>query len=125
MAALDAVGLTLTTVAAVVLAVNGASHPGWWAALAIAILAGAVTTVLLVWLLARRRMFVANVNAVASRLESGGQAVDLKFARTLRKHASNNADLDLAGRLEAATESHATPVVQSGGNRRIFTTATH
>ena len=73
MAALDAVGLTVTAIAAVLLAVTDATRIGRWvalAALAIAALTGAVTTVLLVWLRARRRAYVTNLEKVALRLES-------------------------------------------------------
>ena len=108
-AALDAVGLTVTAIAAVLLAVTDATRIGRWvalAALAIAALTGAVTTVLLVWLRARRRAYVTNLEKVALRLESPvGLSPDspyLKHAESLRDQAIKFREEGLAARLDAA-----------------------
>jgi hypothetical protein len=108
-AAVDGVGFTVTVVAAVLLAVTDVTGIGRWvalAALAVAALTGAVTTVTVVWLLARRRTYVTNIKEVALLLESrrglGPSRRYVEHAESLRAKAIEFGEEGLAARLDTA-----------------------
>jgi hypothetical protein len=112
-AALDAIGLTLTAIAAVVLAVTDVNRAGRMVALvalAFAALSGVATTIVFVRVLVRRRTFVTNVNAVVSPLESRDWSNPsalhemVRLATDLRKKAVDIGDIALAARILAATD---------------------
>jgi hypothetical protein len=112
-AVLDGVGLTVTAIAAVVLAVTDVTGP--WrvvalVALALAVLAGVVTTVVFVSLFARRRTFVTNVQDTVSQLESRPWKLQesqptLRLARSLRRQAFDLGEAGLLARLDTAIEN--------------------
>lgn len=108
-AALDAVGLIVTVIAAILLASTDVTRTGRWvvlAALAAAALTGVVSTVTLVGLLARRRAYVTNLEKVALRLKShrGSKPSSsyLTHAESLRDQAIGFGEEGLAARLDAA-----------------------
>lgn len=108
-AALDAIGLVVTIIAAVLFANTDVTRTGRWVvlvALAAAAVTGIVTTVTLVGLLARRRAYVRNMEKVALRLEShrGLRPSPSYFehAEDLRDEAIEFGEESLAARLDAA-----------------------
>src|SRR5262249_5125881 len=111
-AALDVVGLTVTVIAAVLLAVTDVTHIGWWVALvalAAAALTGAVTTMILVRLIAKRRAYITKVKKAALRLESHRDlrpgSSDLRDAESLRDEAIEFGEEELAARLNTVINS--------------------
>jgi hypothetical protein len=108
-ATLDIVGLSVTIIVAILLAVINVTSTGRWlaiAALGAATLIGVATTVTLIQLLARRRRYIAEGKKAAllleSHLNSKSRSSYLRDAEMLRDEAIEFGEEDLAARLNTA-----------------------
>src|SRR6185437_4247315 len=99
-AALDAVGLLLTLVAAVVLGVSNGANRVWWLVVGVAVLLSVVTTAMLVRLIARRRALSSDVDEMVQLLEFPEYSEDFGSAGSLIEELRAAGEVRLANRLE-------------------------